>query len=261
MTDYLSKKDLIKSKSVEIFQNLNEFYSELKFLIGELLKSNKFTNKSRNIIYLNVFLILFVFGIGLNFLRNSSKNLEKENLPVKTLNNKTNSLNSKNINFQESREKSSDKAIIKLIKKDGKIAEDIIPQSISLTSVSPTIIEIENLLKNWLESKSKFLAGKDDIDLSKIVQVNLIKRLNNERESDIKNNIKRKINAEILSLEYLSQSSSRISVLAKLKYAEKILNNNGDVVNTTSFNPFLKVKYIFGYSQRSWKLVEHTQLN
>ena len=116
------------------------------------------------------------------------------------------------------------------------------------------------MLKNWLESKSKFLAGKDDIDLSKIVQVDLIRRLNNDRASDIKNNITRIINTEILSLEYLSQSSSRISVLAKLKYSEKILNNNGEVLNTTTFNPFLKVKYIFGYTQRSWKLVEHTQL-
>jgi len=259
-TDYLSKKDLIKNKSVEIFQNLNEFYSELKFLIGELLKSNKFTNKSKNIIYLNVFLVLFVFGIGLSFLRNSSKNLEEETIPVKTLKNETNYLDSKNINFQESREKSTDKNIIKEIKRNGKINEDPIPQSISLTSISPTITEIENLLKNWLESKSKFLAGKDDIDLSKIVQVDLIRRLNNDRASDIKNNITRIINTEILSLEYLSQSSSRISVLAKLKYSEKILNNNGEVLNTTTFNPFLKVKYIFGYTQRSWKLVEHTQL-
>ena len=252
-SDNIRKKDLIKNKSGEIFEKINESYSELKFIIGDLLKSNQFTNKSRNIIYLNVFLLLFVFGIGLSFLRNNSKNLEEENISVKILNKKNNYLNSENNNFQESIELSN----VEDTQKEKDTKQETITSVTAITSISPTLNEIENLLKNWLENKSKFLAGKGDIDLSKIVQTNLLKRLKEERSNDLKKNITKIINTEIQSIEYLTQSSSRVSVLAKLKYSENILNKNGEVVNTTTFTPFLKVKYILGYSEKSWKLVDY----
>ena len=252
-SDNIRKKDLIKNKSGEIFEKINESYSELKFIIGDILKSNQFTNKSRNIIYVNVFLLLFVFGIGLSFLRNNSKNLEEENISVKTLNKKNNSLNSENNNFQESIELSN----VEDTQKEKDTKQETITSVTAITSISPTLNEIENLLKNWLENKSKFLAGKGDIDLSKIVQTNLLKRLKEERSNDLKKNITKIINTEIQSIEYLTQSSSRVSVLAKLKYSENILNKNGEVLNTTTFTPFLKVKYIIGYSEKSWKLVDY----
>ncbi len=253
ISDNISNKELIKYKSAEIFEIINESYSQLKFIIGNLLKTYGFKNKSRNIIYVNVFLLLFVFGIGLSFLRNNSKNLEDENIPVKTLNKKNNSLNSEKNNFQESIEKKN----VEDIKKEKVITQDTNPEISALISISPTLTEIESLLKNWLDNKSKYLAGKGEIDLSKIVQSNLLKRLNEERSNDLKKNISKIINTEIQSIEYLTKSSSRISVQAKLKYSEKILNKNGEVVNTTIFSPFLKVKYILGYSAKSWKLVDY----
>jgi len=252
-SDNIRKRDYIRNKSGEIFEKFNELYSELKFIIGDIFKINEFTNKSRNIIYINVFLLLFVFGIGLNFLRNNTKNLEEENISVKALNKKNNSLNSENDNFQESIEITNVKDIKK--KKDSK--QEKITLITSITSISPTLNEIENLLNNWLQNKSKFLAGEGDIDLSNIVQTNLLKRLKEERSNDLKKNITKIINTEIQSIEYLTQSSSRVSVLAKLKYSEEILNNNGEVVNTITFTPFLKVKYILGYSAQSWKLVDY----
>ena len=142
-------------------------------------------------------------------------------------------------------------------KKEKDTKQETITSITAITSISPTLNEIENLLNNWLENKSKFLAGNGDIDLSKIVQTNLLKRLKEERSNDLKKNITKIINTEIQSIEYLTQSSSRVSVLAKLKYSENILNKNGEVVNTTTFTPFLKVKYIFGYSEKSWKLVDY----
>ena len=252
-SDKIRQKDLIKNKSGEIFEKINESYSELKFIIGDILKSNQFTNKSRNIIYVNVFLLLFVFGIGLSFLRNNSKNLEEENISVKILNKENNSLNSENNNFQEFIELSN----VEGSKKEKDTKQETITSITAITSISPTLNEIENLLNNWLENKSKFLAGNGDIDLSKIVQTNLLKRLKEERSNDLKKNITKIINTEIQSIEYLTQSSSRVSVLAKLKYSENILNKNGEVVNTTTFTPFLKVKYIIGYSEKSWKLVDY----
>ena len=249
----INKKDLIKYKYKEIFEKINEFYAELKFIIGELLKSYKLTNKSKNFIYLNVFLLLFILGTGLSFVRNNSKDLEEENITVKILNEQNNSFDLEKNNLQESKKISN----IEVNKKGKNITQESINTISYLTSLSPTLTEIENLLNNWLENKSKILAGKGDADLSKIVQANLLKRLNEERSDDLKKNITKVINTEIQNIEYLTQSSSRISVLAQLKYSEKILNNDGDVVNKTTFTPFLKVKYILGYSEKSWKLVDY----
>ncbi len=253
LSDNITNKELIKNKSEEIFEKINETYSELKFIIGDILKSNQFTNKSRNIIYVNVFLLLFVFGIGLNFLRNNSKNFEEGNISVKALNKKNNSSNSENNNFQDPIEISN----VEDTKKEKELKEETITAISPITSISPTLNEIENLLQNWLEYKSIFLAGKGDVDLSQIVQTNLLKRLKEERSNDLKKNITKIINTEIQSIEYITQSSSRVSVLVKLKYSEKILNNNREVVNKTTFTPFLKVKYILGYSEKSWKLVDY----
>ena len=252
-SDNINKTDLIKNKSIEIFDNLNELYSELKFAIGDLLKNNNLSNKARNIIYANVFLLLFVFGIGLSFLRNSSKNLENENISAGITNKKNNYNKKENNKFKASSAKNN----FRDITKGNDVTQDEISEISSLNSISPTIIEIEDLLNNWLESKSKFLSGSGDINLSKIVQSNLLRRLNEERSRDIKNNITKIINTRIQSIEYLTQSSSRISVLAKLKYSEEILNKSGDIVNTTTFTPYLTNKYIFGYSDKSWKLVDY----
>ena len=105
-------------------------------------------------------------------------------------------------------------------------------------------------------SKSKFLSGDDQLDISKIVKRNLILRLKNERQQDIKNNITKDIKTEIQDIEFLSQSSSRISVSVKLNYSEKIFNANGELISQI-FKPSVRNKYILGFNNKSWKLVEY----
>ena len=83
----------------------------------------------------------------------------------------------------------------------------------------------------------------------------MIDRTIEERQNDIKNRIYKEIDAKILKIDLESQTSSRIVVLVQLNYLEKIIKDTGEVVNETSLNP-LKVKYIFGFSDESWKLVD-----
>jgi len=52
-----------------------------------------------------------------------------------------------------------------------------------------------------------------------------------------------------------SQTSSRIVVLVELNYLERIVKSSGELVNETILNP-LKVKYILGFVDKSWKLVD-----
>ena len=63
------------------------------------------------------------------------------------------------------------------------------------------------------------------------------------------------INSQIRKINLESQTSSRIVVLVELNYEEKKFMNSGDLINQTSLNP-LKVKYILGFSNKSWKLVD-----
>ena len=99
------------------------------------------------------------------------------------------------------------------------------------------------------------LAGKNEINLSKIVSNGLIDRTIEERQNDIKKGIYKEINSEIKNIVLESQTSSRIVALAELNYIERIIKDSGDFVNETSLTP-LKVKYILGFSNKSWKLVD-----
>ena len=124
-----------------------------------------------------------------------------------------------------------------------------------ITNASPSLEEIRSLINVWLLSKSNYLAGKSEINLSKIVNSGLIQRTIEERQNDTNKEIYNEINSQIRKIDLESQTSSRIVVLVELDYSEKIIKNSGEFVNETSFTP-LKVKYILGFSNKSWKLVD-----
>ena len=115
--------------------------------------------------------------------------------------------------------------------------------------------EIKNLINTWLQSKSNYLSGKSEINLSKIVSDGLINRTIEERQNDIKKEVYKEINSQINKIDLKSQTSSRIVVTVELNYLERIIKNSGELVNETSLSP-LKVKYILGFSNKAWKLVD-----
>ena len=247
-------EEIFKNKSIDFYKYLIEKIAELKFGFGEFLKNNEFTGRSTYRFYIYAFLILFSFGIGLGFLKNNLK----ESIQVKTVTKKPLIVVDKN-------QKDSDKDTIQEIKKkslnelssnnkgDLKVKKTF--KEIEITTPSPSLEEIRNLINTWLQSKSNYLSGKSEINLSKIVGNGLIDRTIEERQNDIKKGIYKEINSQILKIELESQNSSRISVLAELNYLEKTINNSGELVNETSLTP-LKVKYILGFSNKKWKLVD-----
>ena len=80
--------------------------------------------------------------------------------------------------------------------------------------------------------------------------------MKDERNQDREKDILKDITAEIIDIKFVSQTSSRIVVEVKLKYSEIILKN-GKVISQTTIEPFLNVKYILGFSNRSWKLADY----
>ncbi len=217
------------------------------------MKNKEIIYRSPYLIYIYAFLILFAFGIGIGFLRNNfKKSVQEEAIAEKPL-----------IAIDKN-QKLSQKDITQEIKKNPPSKLSGIPkESTSIISFdfkqlnkpSPSLEDIKNLINGWLLSKSNFLQGKDEINLSKIVSKGLIDRTIEERQNDIKKGIYKEINSQIRKIDLESQNSSRIVVLVELNYLERILKNSGELVNETSLTP-LKVKYILGFSNKSCKLVD-----
>jgi len=247
-------KDLIKSSPefyAEIWDSISAFIkigaiedekiAELKFSFGEFLKDKEIINKSPYLIYVYAFLILFGFGFGIGFLRNNlKKSIQDEVITEKPL-----------IAIDKN-QKISEKKIIQEIKKNpssklntipGKSTSIISNEFKELNTPSPSLEDISNLINGWLISKRNYLAGKSEINLSKIVSKGLIDRTIEERQNDIKKGIYKEINSQIRKIDLESQTSSRIVVLVELNYLERLVKNSGEFINETSLNP-LKVKYI-----------------
>ena len=245
--------EIIKNKSIEFFKYLIEKIAELKYLLGEALKNNKLFNKSPYLTYLYAFLILFIFGLGVGIVRNNLKKplKEKEIIDNSLLINENKNVLNEGLN-QDDKKKDLDKSKIIL----SETQEIISFLGEEITAASPSLEQIKYLINTWLSNKSDFLSGKSEINLSKIVQNDLISRLTKERQLDIKKGIYRNINTNIENIVLLTQTASRIAVSVDLKYTEKILKTDGELINETTFTPFLKVKYILGFSNNSWKLVD-----
>jgi len=245
--------ELFKQKTIDFYKYLNEKIAEFKFSLGEFLKDKEIIGRSPYLIYLYAFLILFTFGIGIGFLRNNfKKSMQNEDVINKPL------------IFLDNNQKATEKDIIQEIKKKplnelnsstGKTTAKNSFVSKEITKSSPSLEELKNLIDFWLLSKRNYLAGKGEINISNIVTNGLIDRTIEERKNDIKKGIYKEINSQIRKINLVSQSSSRIVVSVELNYLERIIKNSGEFVNETSLTP-LKVKYIFGFSNKSWKLVD-----
>ena len=246
-------EEYFKKKPIEFYNFLIEKIAELKFSFGEFLKDNEIINRSPYLIYIYAFLILFAFGIGIGFLRNNlKKSIQEDTIAEKPLIAIDKNQNiSKNYTIQEIKKNPSSN-LNSIPEKSTSIISNEFKE---LNTPSPSLEDIRNLINGWLLSKSNYLSGKSEINLTKIISKGLIDRTIEERQNDITKGIYKEINSQIRKIDLESQTSSRIVVLVELNYLEKIVKNSGEFVNETSLNP-LKVKYILGFSNKSWKLVD-----
>ncbi|MBO6960162.1 MAG: ARC6/PARC6 family protein [Prochlorococcus marinus CUG1438] len=245
----------LKTKSLDFYSYLIEKIAEFKFSIGEFLE-NKGIFKSPYFTYFYAFLILFGVGIGIGLLRNSLNKSNQDNTTIvkpSKIANKDKELIKENI-VQENKKIASNQSNQTESISSGKV-ENMSLQVIAITKASPSIEEIKYLIDTWLSNKSNYMAGKKEINLSKIVKDGLIKRTIDERQKDIQKGLYKEISSRIDKIVLKSQTSSRIVAEAELEYKEKILKNSGELVNETIINP-LKVKYILGFSNKSWKLAD-----
>jgi hypothetical protein len=247
----------LNNKPLNFYKYLIEKIAEIKFSFGEFLEDKKIISRSPYLLYFFAFLILFSFGIGIGFLRNNSnKYIENDSSMEKTsqIAEKNKELNEENIineNIKENKKISSNPT-----ESNSSTQIDNISLKVKeIKKASPSIEEIKYLIETWLSNKSNYMARKGELNLSKIVKDGLIKRTIEDRQKDIKEGVYQEISSQIQEIVLKSQTSSRIVAVAELKYSEKIFKNSGELVNEISINP-LKVRYILGFSNKSWKLVD-----
>ena len=247
-----SEEEVTKNKPLDFYKFSIEKIAELKFSLGEFLE-NKAIFKSRYHIYFYAFLILFGVGIGVGLFRN------KLNKPIQNV-----TTSEKSLKISDKNKENIEKDVVQENKDLSSIQTELIsteqPENISLkvkeiSNASPSIKEIKYLIDTWLSNKANYMAGKTEINLSGIVKDGLIKRTIEERQKDKNKGIYKLISSEIEEIVLKSQTSSRIVAVARLKYKERIFRNSGEFVNEISFSP-LKVRYILGFSNKSWKLVD-----
>jgi len=253
--DFNDKK--LNNKPIDFYKYLIEKIAEIKFSIGEFLENKKIIIRSPYLLYFYAFLILFTFGIGIGFLRNNSnKSIQNNTLMEKPLkiadkNKELNKENTNKENIQENKKISSNQN-----ESNSSTQIKNIPLQIKeIKKASPSIEEIKYLIETWLSNKSSYMAGKGELNLSKIVKAGLIKRTIADRQKDIKKGVYQEISSQIQEIVLRSQTSSRIVAVAELKYSERIFKNSGELVNEISINP-LEVRYILGFSNKTWKLVD-----
>ena len=247
----------LNKKPINLYKYLIEKIAEIKFSFGEFLEDKKIISRSPYSLYFYAFLILFTFGIGIGFLRNNSnKSIQNDTSMENPLQiaNKNKEPNEENIikeNIQGNKKISSHQN-----ESNSSTQIKNIPLKVKeIKKASPSIEEIKYLIETWLSNKSNYMARKGELNLSKIVKDGLIKRTIEDRQKDIKKGVYKEISSQLQEIVLKSQTSSRIVAVAELKYSERVFKNSGELVNDFSINP-LKVRYILGFSNKSWKLVD-----
>ena len=248
-----SEEEVIKNKPLDFYKYLIEKIAEFKFSLGEIIENKGIFKKSPFFTFFYAFLFLFGIGIGVGIFRGRFiKSIQKDTSMEKL------------IQISEDNKELLEENIIQENKKiptnqDELISSEKIENSSfqvkEITAASPSIKEIKYLIDTWLANKSNYMAGKAEINLSGIVKDGLIKRTIAERQKDIKKGVYKEISSQIQEIVLKSQTSSRIVAVAQLNYVERIFKNSGELVNEISLTP-LKVKYILGFSKKSWKLAD-----
>ena len=257
-------EETFKNKPINLYKFAIEKIAEFKFSFGQFLKDKVFLNRTN--VYIYAFLILFTLGISIGFLRNNFKNSNQEDAVLdKTLidESKDQNFNEQDIvpeNIQENIQKNEKLSFNQTETISSAQTENISLKVKEVKKASPSIEEIKYLIETWLSTKSNYMAGKGELNLSKIVKDGLIKRTIEDRQKDLKKEVYKEISSQIQEIVLKSQTPSRIVAVAELKYSEKIFKNSGEFVNGMSINP-LKVRYILGFSNKSWKLVEFVTIN
>jgi hypothetical protein len=136
----------------------------------------------------------------------------------------------------------------------GKEKREEISKRLTSKEQVPNKSELENILSEWLNIKTKTLSGLSiSKNVSRIATPEAIKRLESERKGDIAKAERQRIIVAIRNLDIIRRERQRIEVKATLSYEDERLNKDGKIIEKTPKHVFKKT-YILVNKGTGWLL-------
>lgn len=136
----------------------------------------------------------------------------------------------------------------------GKEKREEISKRLTSKEQVPNKSELENILSEWLNIKTKTLSGLSiSKNVSRIATPEAIKRLESERKGDIAKAERQRIIVAIRNLDIIRRERQRIEVKATLSYEDERLNKDGKIIEKTPKHVFKKT-YILVNNGTGWLL-------
>ena len=129
-----------------------------------------------------------------------------------------------------------------------------VSKRLTSTEQVPNKSELEYILSEWLNIKSKTLSGLSmPNNASTIATPEAIRRLESERKADIAKAQRQRIIVTLKGLDIIRKEQKRIEVSATLDYEDDRLNKNGKIIEKTPKHVFKKT-YILVNKGTGWLL-------
>lgn len=129
-----------------------------------------------------------------------------------------------------------------------------VSKRLTSTEQVPNKSELEYILSEWLNIKSKTLSGLSmPNNASRIATPEAIRRLESERKADIAKAQRQRIIVTLKDLDIIRKEQKRIEVSATLDYEDDRLNKNGKIIEKTPKHVFKKT-YILVNKGTGWLL-------
>jgi hypothetical protein len=115
-------------------------------------------------------------------------------------------------------------------------------KSTNRISSYPSESEVNAILSEWLMIKGQVLSGLSLSDrIEKVATVEAIERLESERKEDIGKREKQLITSQVIDLEILRREPNQIEIIATIKYSDKRIDENRQVIEKTPKHVFKKI--------------------
>nr|AUG32275.1 Cell division protein Ftn2 [Paulinella longichromatophora] len=133
--------------------------------------------------------------------------------------------------------------------------------TLPIIHLQSSCLEIKNLIITWINHKANILAHKQLIEKNfNLVEKNLTKCLEQERQKCVKLNRYNNIQARIITLAILSKGSEGLEVEALIQYNGKQVNKDNQLLSTIAERVFT-VTYRLHYSSGLWRLYNYVNLS
>lgn len=126
--------------------------------------------------------------------------------------------------------------------------------SLPLTTLSPSPVQLQRLLQDWLDSKGRVLGGRTALlSPERLAVPTVVAALRQQRQDDQRAGLRQITLARVEQVRPLASGREARTVAATIRYADEVLTGDGRVVTRTPLVRLTNV-YELCFAGGSWKL-------